>query len=61
MAKCAVTGKSVLFGNNVSHSTRKTKRTWKVNIKKVRVKTAHGVVRMKVSTSALRSGLVERA
>ncbi len=61
MAKCAVTGKSVLFGNNVSHSNRKTRRTWKVNLKTVRVKTANGIKRMKVSTSALRSGLVERA
>lgn len=61
MAKCAVTGKSAMFGNNVSHSHRKTRRTWKVNLKTVRVKTANGIKRMKVSTSALRSGLVERA
>ena len=54
MAKCSVTGKSVLFGNTVSHSHRRGK--------KVRIKTAGGnTKRVWVSTSALRSGLVERA
>ena len=37
MAKCAVCGKGMVFGNAVSHSHRKTNRTWKPNIRKVRV------------------------
>ncbi len=37
MAKCAVCGKGVVFGNAVSHSHRKTNRSWKPNIRKVRV------------------------
>ena len=36
MAKCSVCGKGVTFGHNVSHSNRKTNRTWKPNIRKVR-------------------------
>ncbi len=32
MAKCAICSKGVTFGNNVSHSNRKTSRTWKPNI-----------------------------
>ena len=36
MAKCEVCGKGVTFGNNVSHSHRKTSRTWKPNIRKVK-------------------------
>ena len=36
MAKCAICSKGVTFGNNVSHSNRKTSRTWKPNIRKVK-------------------------
>ena len=36
MAKCSVCGKGVVFGNNVSHSHRKTNRTWKPNIRRVK-------------------------
>ncbi len=34
---CMLTGRSMGFGNNVSHSNRKTKRTFKANIHKHRV------------------------
>jgi large subunit ribosomal protein L28 len=37
MAKCSVCGKGVVFGQNVSHSNRKTNRCWKPNIRKVKV------------------------
>ena len=37
MAKCSICGKGVVYGANVSHSNRKTNRTWKPNIRKVRV------------------------
>ena len=32
---CEVCGKGVVYGNNVSHSNRKTRRTFKVNVQKV--------------------------
>ena len=32
---CAVTGKTVHFGNNVSHSNRKTRRRWQPNLQVV--------------------------
>ena len=35
MAKCMYCNKGVTFGHNVSHSNRKTGRTWKANIRKV--------------------------
>ncbi len=60
MAKCSICGKSVTFGNNVSHSHRKTNRTWKANIRRVKAvvngtnKTVH------VCSRCLRSGKVER-
>lgn len=31
-ARCQVTGRSVSFGNNVSHSHRRTRRRWTPNI-----------------------------
>ena len=36
MAKCSICGKGVVFGQAVSHSHRKTNRTWKPNIRKVK-------------------------
>lgn len=61
MAKCEVCGKGVSFGIAVSHSHRRNNRTWKANVRNIRVKTAGGSKTMKVCTSCLRSGRVERA
>jgi large subunit ribosomal protein L28 len=36
MAKCEYCGKDVSFGIKVSHSHRRSNRTWKPNIKKVK-------------------------
>ena len=33
MAKCAICEKGAHFGNNVSHSHRKTPKMWKSNVK----------------------------
>ena len=32
--RCEICGKGVAFGHNVSHSNRKTNRTWRANIQK---------------------------
>ena len=61
MAKCAICEKGAHFGNNVSHSHRKTPKMWKSNVKSVRVKTEGGSKEMYVCTSCLKSGRVERA
>ena len=37
MAKCEICDKSTGFGNKVSHSERKTGRTFKPNIRKVKI------------------------
>lgn len=61
MAKCAITGKKTKFGNNVSHSHKRTNKKMKVNLRRVRV-IENGVhKRIWVSARALRSGLVIRA
>ena len=59
MAKCAICEKGAHFGNNVSHSHRKTPKMWKSNVKSVRVKTEGGAKKMYVCTSCLKSGCVD--
>jgi len=61
MAKCAICEKAAHFGNNVSHSHRRSNKMWKANVKSVRVKVNGANQRMYVCTSCLRSGKVERA
>lgn len=60
MAKCRYTGKSVMFGNKISHSNRKTKHMQKVNMKSVKAIENGTIKKVWVSTSALKSGLVKR-
>ena len=64
--KCYITGVGSKSGNNRSHSLQATRRTWKANLQKVRIKDEDGrVVRVYVSTRALRTGAkngtIERA
>ena len=61
MAKCAVCGKGVHFGNKVSHSHRRSNKIWKSNIKHVRCKVDGTPKRLYVCTRCLKSGSVERA
>ncbi len=54
---CQVTGKKVSSGNNVSHSNRKTKRTFKPNLfkKKYYLESEDRWVILKVSTSGMKT------
>ncbi|MCQ2385728.1 MAG: 50S ribosomal protein L28 [Clostridia bacterium] len=61
MAKCCICGKGVVFGNNVSHSNRKTNRVWKPNIRKVKAVVGGTNKTVYVCSRCLRSGKVERA
>ena len=38
MAKCDICGKGVHFGNNVSHSHRRSNAIWNSNVKRVKCK-----------------------
>ena len=53
---CFVTGKKVLFGNNVSHSRRRTKRKFLPNLHRLRfwVSSKNKFVSLKVSVKGLR-------
>ncbi len=58
---CSVCGKGKLSGNLVSHSNRKTPRSYNANIQKVRV-VKDGVISSEyVCTRCLKSNKVERA
>ncbi len=61
MAKCDICGKGVVFGQNVSHSHRKTNRMWKPNVRKVRAVVNGTHTTMHVCSRCLRSGKVTRA
>tara|TARA_Y100000991_G_scaffold33813_1_gene22042 strand:- start:686 stop:925 length:240 start_codon:yes stop_codon:yes gene_type:complete len=54
---CSITGKKAMVGNNVSHSQRKTKRTFNVNLIKKRffVPEENQWVTLKLSASALKT------
>lgn len=55
--KCDITGKGTKTGNNVSHSHRKTKRTFKANVHKKRIylEDEKRWVSLNLSTRALRT------
>jgi len=55
--RCAITGKRVLVGNNVSHANNKTKRRFLPNLQNVSLlsETLGQSFRMRLSTSAVRT------
>ncbi len=61
MAKCNFCDKSVVFGLKLSHSNRKTNRTWKPNVRKVKAVVNGTHKSVYVCTRCLRSGKVQRA
>ena len=61
MAKCDICGKGVTFGIKVSHSHRRSNRTWKPNIRKVKAVVNGTNQTISVCSRCLRSGKVERA
>ena len=55
--KCEITDKKIMFGNNVSHSHRKTRRTWKPNIQKKKIfdEVTGKWITLKISARAIRT------
>ena len=58
---CQICEKGLMSGNNVSHSKRRTHRTWAPNTQRVKVIVDGAVCHMNVCTRCLRSGKVQRA
>ncbi|MGN0588796.1 MAG: 50S ribosomal protein L28 [Ruminiclostridium sp.] len=61
MAKCEICGKGVTFGIKVSHSHRRTNRSFKPNVQKVKAIVNGTPCRVCACTRCLRSGKVQRA
>ncbi len=61
MAKCYICNKKPSTGHNVSNSQRRTKRTWKPNLQRVRAIVDGSPRRIKVCTSCLKAGKVKKA
>jgi large subunit ribosomal protein L28 len=55
MAKCDICRKGPQFGNNVSHSNKKTRRQWKPNIHQTTVFEGSVARKIKVCTRCLRT------
>ena len=59
--KCTVCQKRTQSGNNVSHSHRKTKRTFKPNLQKINI-VENGIKSKKyVCTSCIKAGKITKA
>ena len=54
---CQITGKKAMVGNNVSHSNKKTKRKFNINLVKKRffIPEENKWITLKLSTSAIRN------
>ncbi len=61
MAKCEICNKDVKFSLQVSHSHRRTARTFKPNVQTVKANVNGATKKMKVCTKCLKSGKVQRA
>ncbi len=61
MAKCDICGKGVSFGIKVSHSHKRSNRSWKPNIRRVKAIVSGTPCHLNACTRCLRSGKVERA
>ena len=61
MAKCEICDKNVNYSYQVSHSHRRTHRTFKPNVQSVKVNDKNNNKKMNVCTRCLKSGKVQRA
>ena len=59
--RCAICGKGSQTGSSISHSMLHTKRKFKVNLQRVRVRLGGRVKKLLVCTKCLRAGKVLKA
>ena len=60
-AVCEICGKKPGFGNNISHSHRRSRRRFNANVQRLRVSVNGAPKRMRVCTSCLKANKVQRA
>jgi large subunit ribosomal protein L28 len=56
--RCEICGKSTTFGNTVSHSKNRTRRTWRPNLLEVKTMVSGRVTTVKLCTRCLKAGKV---
>ena len=61
MARCEICEKEKVFSMQVSHSHRRSSRTWKPNLRTVKAVVDGTPKKLTVCSRCLRSGKVERA
>jgi large subunit ribosomal protein L28 len=59
-SKCDICGKAPAFGNNISHSHRRTRRRWNPNVQKMRVMVDGAPKRLSVCTKCLKANKVTK-
>jgi len=59
--RCAICGRGARSGSNISHAHNVTKRRFKINLQRVRVKVHGKVKQMLVCTKCLRSNRIKKA
>jgi large subunit ribosomal protein L28 len=57
---CDVCGRGPRFGNRISHAHNVTKRRWNLNLQNVRVLLNGAHKRLKVCTSCIKSGKIQK-
>jgi large subunit ribosomal protein L28 len=56
-----VCGRGPQFGNKISHANNVTKRRWNLNLQSVRAVIKGSTKRLRVCTSCIRSGKIQKA
>ncbi|MDD3776296.1 MAG: 50S ribosomal protein L28 [Actinomycetota bacterium] len=58
--KCDICGKGPMFGNNVSHSHKKTRKVFKPNLQKIKAEIDGKVKRVSICSRCLKSNKVKK-
>jgi len=58
---CEVCGRGPQFGYKISHANNVTKRRWNLNLQSVRAVVKGSTKRLRVCTSCIRSGKIQKA
>jgi large subunit ribosomal protein L28 len=59
--KCEICGKGTTFGNTVSHSKNRTRRSWRPNLLQMRTLVDGKITNVKLCTRCLKSGKILKA
>lgn len=61
MARCIVCGKTTTFGHNVSHAKNRTKREFRPNLQRIKIRHQGKIMHAHVCTRCIKANKVEKA